>query len=104
MGNFAQVEQIRVNANAFFARTKIRKSGKRYNFRCYNFFGQIFNKLGHSALIHVNKFVAHDVILVFVWFIGRRGALCIEMGFTWTFPRNQDATVKLKSELISIKF
>ena len=25
------------------------------------------------------------------------------MGFTWTFPRNQDATVKLKSELISIK-
>ena len=33
-----------------------------------------------------------------------RGALCVEMGFTWTFPRNQDATVKLKSELISIKF
>ena len=31
-------------------------------------------------------------------------ALCVEMGFTWTFPRNQDATVKLKSELISIKF
>ena len=20
------------------------------------------------------------------------GALCVEMGFTWTFPRNQDAT------------
>ena len=33
-----------------------------------------------------------------------RGALCVEMGFTWTFPRNQDATVKLKSELIFIKF
>ena len=32
------------------------------------------------------------------------GALCVEMGFTWTFPRNQDAIVKLKSELISIKF
>ena len=32
------------------------------------------------------------------------GALCVEMGFTWKFPRNQDATVKLKSELISIKF
>ena len=32
------------------------------------------------------------------------GALCVEMGFTWTFPRNQDAKVKLKSELISIKF
>ena len=32
------------------------------------------------------------------------GALCVEMGFTWTFPRNQDATGKLKSELISIKF
>ena len=31
------------------------------------------------------------------------GALCVEMGFTWTFPKNQDATVKLKSELISIK-
>ena len=30
--------------------------------------------------------------------------LCVKMGFTWTFPRNQDATVKLKSELISIKF
>ena len=30
--------------------------------------------------------------------------LCFEWGFTWTFPRNQDATVKLKSELISIKF
>ena len=24
------------------------------------------------------------------------GALCVEMGFTWTFPRKQDATVKLK--------
>ena len=38
---------------------------------------------------------------------GRRNrgrALCVEMGFTWTFPRNQDDTVKLKSELISIKF
>ena len=32
------------------------------------------------------------------------GALCVEMGFTRTFPWNQDATVKLKSELISIKF
>ena len=32
------------------------------------------------------------------------GALCVEMGFTWTFPSNQDATVKLKFELISIKF
>ena len=30
--------------------------------------------------------------------------LCVEMGFTWTFPRNQDATVKLKSKLIFIKF
>ena len=29
--------------------------------------------------------------------------LCVEMGFTWTYPRNQDATVKLKSELISFK-
>ena len=31
-------------------------------------------------------------------------ALCVEMDFTWTLLRNQDATVKLKSELISIKF
>ena len=31
-------------------------------------------------------------------------SLCVEMGFTWTFPCNQDAKVKLKSELISIKF
>jgi hypothetical protein len=30
--------------------------------------------------------------------------LCVEIGFMWTFPRNQDATVKLKSEFISIKF
>ena len=30
--------------------------------------------------------------------------LCVEMGFTRTFPGNQDVTVKLKSELISIKF
>ena len=34
---------------------------------------------------------------------GTGGPLCVEMGFNWTFPRNQDATVKLKSELISIK-
>ena len=31
-------------------------------------------------------------------------SLCVEMGFMRTFLRNQDATVKLKSELISIKF
>ena len=30
-------------------------------------------------------------------------ALCVEMGFTWTFSWDQDATVKLKSEIISIK-
>ena len=30
--------------------------------------------------------------------------LCFQWGFTRTCPRNQDATVKLKSELISIKF
>ena len=35
---------------------------------------------------------------------GAGGTLCVEMGFTWTFLRNQDATVKLKSELISIEF
>ena len=35
---------------------------------------------------------------------GLGGALCVEMGFTSTFPRYQDAKVKLKSELISIKF
>ena len=29
------------------------------------------------------------------------GALCVEMGFTWTFPRNQDATVKLISNFSS---
>ena len=34
----------------------------------------------------------------------RGGALCVEMGFTWTFPRNQEGTVKLKSEIICIKF
>ena len=30
--------------------------------------------------------------------------LCFEWGFTRTFPRNQDATVTLKFEIISIKF
>ena len=40
----------------------------------------------------------------FFWVNHEPGALCVEIGFTWTFPRNQDATVKLKSELISIKF
>ena len=30
-----------------------------------------------------------------------RGALCVEMGFTWTSQRNQDATMKSKSKLIS---
>ena len=34
---------------------------------------------------------------------GGWGALCVEMGFRWTFPGNQDSTVKIKSELISIK-
>ena len=38
------------------------------------------------------------------WLTTGGGALCDEIGFTWTFPRNQDARVKLKSELISIKF
>ena len=35
---------------------------------------------------------------------GRGGALCVEICFIQTFPRNQDVTVKLKSELIFIKF
>ena len=30
--------------------------------------------------------------------------LCFEWGFTQTFPRNQDASVKSKAELISSKF
>ena len=29
-----------------------------------------------------------------------RGALCVEMGFTWTSQRNQDATMKSKSSYI----
>ena len=28
----------------------------------------------------------------------------LKQGFTWTFPRNQDVTVKLKFELIFMKF
>ena len=31
------------------------------------------------------------------------GALCVEIVFKRTFPKNQDETVKLKSELIFIK-
>ena len=34
---------------------------------------------------------------------GQGPALCVEKGFTWTFPRIRDVTVKLKSELIFIK-
>jgi len=32
------------------------------------------------------------------------GALCVEMGFTRTSQRHQDATMKLKSDLNSNKF
>ena len=32
------------------------------------------------------------------------GALCVEMDIMQTFPRNQDVTVKLKFDLIYIKF
>jgi hypothetical protein len=28
----------------------------------------------------------------------------LKYGFTWTFSRNQDVTVKLNSELVFIKF
>ena len=36
---------------------------------------------------------------------GLGGGHCVlKWGFTRTFPRNQDVTVKLKSELIFIKF
>ena len=34
----------------------------------------------------------------------RGGGCMFKWGFTWTFPGNQDATVKLKSGLILIKF
>ena len=42
-------------------------------------------------------------------FVGRSenwegGALCVEIGLTWTSQKNQDATMKLRSELISNKF
>ena len=33
---------------------------------------------------------------------GGGGAMCVEMGFMRTFPRNQDATVKLKSNFYQI--
>ena len=36
--------------------------------------------------------------------IGGRGHCVLKKGFTPTFPMNQDVTVKLKSELIFIKF
>ena len=49
----------------------------------------------------------HAPKLLSLTFLARDGVpppLFVEMSFTWTFPRNQDAKVKLKSELISIKF
>ena len=59
--------------------------------------GKIDDMMGvTTTTIHKSRGVGRSKI--------RGGALCVEMGFTWTFPRNQDATVKLKSELISIKF
>ena len=52
----------------------------------------------------VDTHVIVDVVAVIVLVGGRAaGTLCVEMGFTWTFPRNQDASVKLKSDPISIK-
>ena len=48
------------------------------------------------------RWTKNSCILVSHFFF--RGALCFEWGFTQTFPRNKDATVKLKSELISSKF
>ena len=35
---------------------------------------------------------------------GPGGHCVLKWGFMWTFPGNQDATLKLKSELIFIKF
>jgi hypothetical protein len=35
---------------------------------------------------------------------GRGGHCVLKYGFTRTFPRNQEVTVKLRSELIFIKF
>ena len=55
------------------------------------------------VLLHPRELL-HEVTAVMEFQRCSYGALCVEMGFMWTFPRNQDATVKLKSELISIKF
>ena len=62
----------------------------------------------HQAIVlrHGPFWHNHNVIIITVAAAAFAAtALCVEMGFTRTFPiRNQDATVKLKSELISIKF
>ena len=43
------------------------------------------SKIGHDRMRHLEKQKQAT---------GGGEALCVEMGFTWTFPRNQDATVK----------
>ena len=38
------------------------------------------------------------------WWVEGGGALCVEIGFSSTFPRNQDVTMRLKFELIFMQF
>ena len=55
----------------------------------------------------IQVFLNDKVLLLFQPKSGGRAIvppLCVEMGFTWTFPSNQNAKEKLKSQLISIKF
>ena len=43
-------------------------------------------------------------VMVVMGPLGGRGHCVLKQGFTQTFPRNQDVSVKLKSETIFIKF
>ena len=57
----------------------------------FRIFSNQLKEIGKIAFIHTSL-------------PGAPSALCVEIGFTRTFARNQDVTVKLKSELIFIKF
>ena len=64
----------------------------------------IYGRYVHM-MVKIEK-ISREFFDLYIFLILRRreGALCFEWGFTRTFPRNQDASVKLKSELISRKF
>ena len=55
--------------------------------------------IGNQARLWLSK-LSGDISIKEVGIIYPPPSLCVEIGFTRTFPKNQDVSVKLKSELI----